>query len=255
MESWRLLDLEYPDASSNLALEEALARQVGGGKSPPTLRLWRNHHAVVIGENQSIGLELQLDACRRLGVEIVRRFTGGGAIYHDLGNLNYSICAAKPPASSLMFQQAVFRQSLGCASTCLKTLGLDSTQVPVNTVIFRGRKISGGAGAVRWGAVFYHGSILASTNLEVVWKVLRREPPPASAVGGFVQSTRVPVTSLEREFGREIPIDDVKRALSNAFTETFKASLTRGPATQQELDASSRLVKEKYGKDEWNLKM
>lgn len=254
MESWRLLDLEYPDAPSNLALEEALARQVGAAKSPPTLRLWRNHHAVVIGENQSVMLELQLDACRRLGVEIVRRFTGGGAVYHDLGNLNYSICAPKPRASSLTFQRAVFRQGLQCAGTCLKTLGLDSTQVPVNTVIVCGRKISGGAGAVRWGAVFYHGSILASTNLEVVWKILRREPP-ASAVGRFVQSTRVPVTSLKREFGKEIPIDDVKRALSNAFTETFKASLAHGPATQQELDAAARLVKEKYGKDEWNLKM
>lgn len=253
MEDWRLLEVEYSDAPSNLALEEAVARQVGSGRSPPTFRLWRNRKAAVIGENQSANLELHLDACRELGIEVVRRFTGGGAVYHDLGNLNYSICAPKPPLSSLEFQQALFRSAVDCAVTCLRILNLDSTQVPVNTVMVRGRKISGGAGAVRWGAVFYHGSILVATDLQIVWKVLRLERPSATA--GFVQSTRVPVTSLNRELGKEIPLDRVKSALNNAFTRNFKARLVSGLATEQELHAVSKLVKEKYGNDEWNFKM
>ena len=86
--SWRLLDLEYADAPSNLALEEAIAGQVGEGKSPSTLRLWRNRNAAIIGENQSAYAEVRLGACKELGAEVVRRFTGGGAVYHDLGNLN-----------------------------------------------------------------------------------------------------------------------------------------------------------------------
>lgn len=253
MQTWRLLDLEYLDAPSNLALEEALARRVGEGRSPPTLRLWRNRRAAVIGENQSARAELQLDACRELGVEVVRRFTGGGAVYHDLGNLNYSICAPKPSASSLGFQQTVFRHALDCAVTCLGILGLDSTKVPVNTIMVRGRKISGGSGAIRWGAVFYHGSILVGTDLRTVWKILRRERPATAA--GFVQSTRVPVTSLKRELGREISLDHIKGSLNHAFTENFKARLVPGPATEQELYMASVLVKEKYGKDEWNLKV
>jgi len=253
MQSWRLLDLDFPDAASNLALEEALARQVGGGKSPPTLRLWRNRRAAVIGENQSARLEVQLDTCRELGVEVIRRFTGGGAVYHDLGNLNYSICTPKAPSQNLAFQQGLFRKALGCGAACLSILGLDSTQVPVNTIMVRGRKISGGAGAIRWGVVFYHGSVLVSTDLQVIWKILRREQLPKS--GGFVHSTRVPVTSLERELGREISIDQVKGPLNNAFTETFKACLVSGRASEQELHMASRLAKEKYGSDEWNLKM
>jgi lipoate-protein ligase A len=253
MQTWRLLDFEYSDAASNLALDEALARQVGEGKSPPTLRLWRNRKAAVIGENQSARLELQLDACKELGVEVIRRFTGGGAVYQDLGNLNYSICAPKPPPSSLEFQQEVFRRAIDCAVTCLGSLGLDSTKVPVNTLMVRGRKISGGAGAVRWVSVFYHGSIMVSTDLKVVWKILRREQAPAAA--GFVQSTRVPVTSVERELGREIPLYRVKEALKNAFTETFNARLIPGPATEQEIHAAATLVKEKYASEKWNLKM
>ena len=253
MQTWRLLDFEYSDAPSNLAFEEALARQVGEGKSPPTLRLWRNRKAAVIGENQCARLELQLDACKELGVEVMRRFTGGGAVYHDLGNLNYSICAPKPSLSSLQFQQALFRQALDCAVTCLSKLGLDPAKVPVNTVMVRDRKISGGGGAVRWGSVFYHGSILVNTDLDVLWKVLRREQP--RPIAGFVQSTRVPVTSAERELGREIPLDRVKEALKNAFTETFSACLIPRPATEQEIHAAAALVKEKYGNEKWNLKM
>jgi len=256
MQTWRLLDLEYADARSNLALEEAVARQVGAGESPPTLRLWRNRRAAVIGENQSANLELQLDACREFGVEVVRRFTGGGAVYHDLGNVNYSICAPKPSPSSLDFTQTVFRPGLQCAVACLKTLGLDPTQVPVNTVIVHGRKISGGAAAARWGAVLYHGSILANTDLDIIWKILRRpQPPTAASAARLVQSTRLPVTSLKMELGREVAIDDVKRALKDAFTRTFNARLILAPPTEQELYRTARLVNEKYGRDEWNLKM
>jgi len=253
MDSWRLLDLEYTDAPSNLALEEALARQVGEGKSPPTLRLWRNRNAAVIGENQSVNAELHLDACKALDVEVVRRFTGGGAVYHDLGNLNYSICARKLSSSSLELQHSVFRQALDCAVACLGILGLESSRVPINTIVVQGRKISGGAGAIRWGAVFYHGSILVSTDLGMVWKILRREQSPVSREPA--QSIRLPVTSLKTELGRAIPIDQVKGALKDAFRGTFETELVLGPATENELHMIPALVKEKYGTEEWNLKM
>jgi len=253
MHSWRLLDVEFPDAASNLALEEALARQIGEGRSPLTLRLWRNRRAAVIGENQSARSELQLDACQELGVEVIRRFTGGGAVYHDLGNLNYSICTPRSPASDLALQRGVFRKSLNCAATYLSVLGLNPALAPVNTITVRGLKIFGGAGAIRWGAVFYHGSILVSTDLEMVWRILRREQPQKAT--GLVQSIRLPVTSLQQELGREIPMGQVKEALTGIFRRTFDASVAPEPATEQELDITSRLAKEKYGNRDWNLKM
>jgi len=252
-DSWRLLDLEYTDAPSNLALEEAIARQVGEGKSPPTLRLWRNRNAAIIGENQSANAELRLDACRELGVEVMRRFTGGGAVYHDLGNLNYSICTRKSSTSSLALQQTLFKRGLDCIVTCLSTQGLESSRVPINTIMVRGRKISGGAGAIRWGAVFYHGSILVNTDLEKVWKILRWEQP--QMLGAFVKSTRLPLTSVKTEFGREISIEQVKGALRDAFARIFEAQLVPGRTTDQELQMIPVLVKEKYGTEEWNLRV
>jgi lipoate-protein ligase A len=254
MQSWRLLELEYADAPSNLAFEEALARQIGEGGSPPTLRLWRNRCAAVIGENQSASAELQLGACRRLGVQVVRRFTGGGAVYHDLGNLNYSICVRKPDALSLKFQSTIFTRALDCAVTCLRILGVESSRVPVNAAVVQGRKISGGAGAIRWGAILYHGSILVSTDLEMVWKVLTKEQRTATSARAYVQSKRAPVTSVKTELGKEISIDRVKEVLRDTFAETFDACLVRALATEQELRIASALTKEKYGTEAWNLK-
>jgi lipoate-protein ligase A len=245
--------LEYADAPSNLALEEAMTRQVGEGKSPPTLRLWRNRNAAIIGENQSAYAEVRLDACKELGVEVVRRFTGGGAVYHDLGNMNYSICTRRSPSSSLGLQQTIFNRGLDCAAACLRTLDLESSRVPINTVVVRGRKISGAAGAIRWGAILYHGSILVRTDLEIMWKILRWEQPPT--IRTLVRSTRFPVTSVQKELGREIPIDDVKAALSDAFVRIFEAQLVPGLATDQELRMIPFLVREKYGTTKWNLKM
>jgi lipoate-protein ligase A len=253
MDDWRLLDFEYQDAPSNLALEEAIARQVGEGRSLPTLRLWKNRSAAIIGENQSAHAELRLDVCRRLGVEVVRRFTGGGAVYHDVGNLNYSICTRRSSPSSLGLQQAVFKRSLDCVALCLNTLGLKSNRVPINTIVVGGRKVSGGAGAIRWGGVFYHGSILVSTNVEVLWKILRWEQPPIPR--RFVKSVRFPVTSVKMELGRGISLEEVKAALTEAFAEIFEARLVPSSPTDQELRMVPVLVREKYGTTAWNLKM
>jgi lipoate-protein ligase A len=253
MDDWRLLDFEYQDAASNLALEEAIARQVGEGRSPSTLRLWRNRNAAIIGENQSAQAELRLDVCRQLGVEIVRRFTGGGAVYHDLGNLNYSICIRKSSPSSLGLQQTVFKRCLDCVIVCLSALGVESNRIPINTITVGGRKVSGGAGAIRWGGVFYHGSILVSTNLEVLWKILRWEQPLMPRT--FVKSARFPVTSVKIELGRGISLDEVKVALSKAFAEIFEARLVPSTPADQELQMIPILVREKYGTTAWNLKM
>jgi len=252
MDYWRLLDLEYPEAPVNLALEEALAREIGAGRSPPTLRLWRNRNAAIIGENQAADQELQLQACRDLHVEVVRRFTGGGAVYHDLGNLNYSIGARKPTLSSLESQQMLIKHALDCAVTTIRRLGLEPEPIPINTVMVSGRKISGGAAAIRWGAVFYHGSILVSSDLDMIWKVLRQEEP--LRLRGLVQSIRAPVISLEKALGRELSLDQVKNTLTRAFCEVFDASVAPQAATGREVSIAADLLKEKYSREEWNLR-
>src|SRR2546428_13913585 len=95
-ETWRLIDVEYPDDPfMNMSVEEAIPRAVGEGKAPSTVRFWHNSNTIVLGCFQSSNLEVNFDACKETGTEVVRRFTGGGAVYHDAGNLNYAISLKK----------------------------------------------------------------------------------------------------------------------------------------------------------------
>src|SRR5207244_12659214 len=92
METWRLIDLEYRDNPfMNLAVEEAIPRVVGEGKAPSTVRFWHNSNTIVIGCFQSAKLEVNMEACKETGTEIVRRFTGGGGGSYDSGKFNYAI--------------------------------------------------------------------------------------------------------------------------------------------------------------------
>ena len=93
MEKWRLIDTSFSDeAPLNLAIEEAIfLEKINREVSPSTIRFWRNRKAVILGYSQKTHSEINLRTCREMNVQVVRRFTGGGAVYQDFGNLNYSI--------------------------------------------------------------------------------------------------------------------------------------------------------------------
>src|SRR3989442_7324941 len=95
-ETWRLLDTEYrDDPFMNMSVEEAIPRAVGEGSAPNTVRFWHNSNTIVLGCFQSADLKVNYDACKETGTQVVRRFTGGGGVYHDAGNLNYAISLKK----------------------------------------------------------------------------------------------------------------------------------------------------------------
>jgi len=138
---WRLLDLSDADPYVNMAIEEAVMRAVGAGQAPPTLRLCQNYIAVVIGYFQDAAEEVNLEACRQSGTAVVRRITGGGAVYHDRGNLNYALSIPlhdpRVPANVLASYHLLCQGLI----EALAELGLDAEYAPINDIVVGGRKV------------------------------------------------------------------------------------------------------------------
>lgn len=249
---WRLLEAEWPeDPYYNLAVEEAVARAVGEGVAPTTLRFWRNDNAIVIGAFQCVSLEIRIEECVKHGVKVVRRFTGGGAVYHDIRNLNYAISFRRPspiPGDDVLEGYRVVGEAV---ITGLEKLGVKAEFIPVNDIQVGGRKISGMAGTLTRNLLFIHGCLLVGSNIEILSRVLNvpREKLEAKGVG----SVRARVTTLRDELNREITMDEVKTALLKGFEEIFGVEFIPGELTSWEKKMAEDLYRNKYLTVDWNL--
>ncbi len=253
METWRLVDVEYRDNPfMNLAVEEAIPRVVGEGKSPSTVRFWHNSNTIVIGCFQSARLEVNMEACKETKTEIVRRFTGGGAVYHDNGNLNYAISLRKGhplvPGQNL---QSVFEKLSEGSVQGLRKLGVKAEFQPVNDIQVDGKKVSGAAGSIRWNTIFHHGCILVNSDLSILGKVLN--VPRAKLEDRHVASVQKRVTTVRDELGREISTREVRDAIVDGIESCYGVRVEPGVLTKEELGLAEELYQTKYSRLEWNL--
>lgn len=237
---WRLLDLEFPeDPWLNMAVEEAVALHVGTGDVSPTFRFWRNENAVVIGRFQSIRDVVNMPLAKKLGVAIVRRFSGGGAVYQDFGNLNFAFSI--PRNSDLIPVNVLKSYEKFCSGVILglKKMGFKATFKPINDIIIGDRKVSGNAQARQKGYVLHHGTLMVDTNLDML-----------IALRGI----STPVTTLVKEKGAEgqsLSLDLVKKMLCEGIEETLKIKLEPDKLILREWETAKQLLEEKYGKEEF----
>lgn len=253
METWRLVDVEYRDNPfMNMSVEEAIPRAVGEGRTPNTVRFWHNSNTIVLGCFQSAPLEVNFDACRETGTTVVRRFTGGGAVYHDAGNLNYAISLKKGhplvPDTDL---QLVFKKLSVGAVEGLRNLGLNAGFQPVNDIQVDGKKVSGAAGSIRWGTVFHHGCILVASDLAILGRVLN--VPQVKLADRHVASVQKRVTTVRDELGKDVTTRDVRDGIVNGIESSYNVRLEEGPLTKSELSTAKELYDTKYSKSAWNL--
>src|SRR5881296_2532142 len=253
IETWRLVDVEYrDDPFMNMSVEEAIPRAVGEGEAPNTVRFWHNSNTVVLGCFQSAALEVNFDACKETGTTVVRRFTGGGAVYHDSGNLNYAISLRKGhplvPGDDL---QSVFRKLSDGAVQGLRMLGVKADFQPINDIQVEGRKVSGAAGSIRWGATFHHGCILVASDLAILGRVLN--VPQAKLADRHVASVQKRVTTVRDELGKNVTTKDVRDGIVQGIESSYNVRLEDGALTKSELSTAKELYDTKYGKSQWNL--
>jgi len=252
-ETWRLLDVEYrDDPFMNMSVEEAIPRAVGEGKAPNTVRFWHNSNTIVLGCFQSADLEVNYDACKETGTQVVRRFTGGGAVYHDAGNLNYAISLKKGhplvPDNDL---QLVFQRLSEGTVEGLRSLGVHAEFQPINDIQVDGKKVSGAAGSLRWGTIFHHGCILVASDLAILGRVLN--VPRVKLAERHVASVQKRVTTVRDELGKDVSTRAVRDAIVRGIENSYNVRLVEGELTRSEMASVRELYDEKYSRPEWNL--
>jgi len=212
--------------------------------------------AVVIGSFQSPDLEVDLDICETENIPVIRRVSGGGAVYHDEGNLNYSLFLLKSHPLAFRGFQTVFKEVGSVVTEALRALGLDMELHSRNTIAVGNRKISGLAGAVKHGAILVHGSLLIHSNLNRLSNVLclNRTLSPVNDRRAFTRSQKMEVTNREEALDYKISLNDVKGILLSAFEDLFSVTFLPGGLTASEESLLRTLYIKKYSLQKWNFK-
>ena len=257
MNNWRLLKLETHDAYTNMAIDEAILTARTRNLAPNTIRFYRwNPSAVSIGKFQNIENEVQLDKRKKYGVDVVRRITGGGAVYHDTeGEITYSVVANKKDLEAENIS-AVYAKFYGGIAEALKILGINTDFNEGNAktcpnLTVNSKKVSGSAQSHKRGVVLQHGTLLVDVDLEEMFTFLR--VPWAKTCMEVVNVAKHKITSIHKEIERAVSIKEVEQALIQGFRRALKIELVNGELTLYECELAEKLCKEKYSTNDWNF--
>jgi lipoate-protein ligase A len=257
MKPWRLLNLETHNAFTNMAVDEAVLTARTLDRAPNTLRLYKwKPSTVSIGKNQKPENEIQLENCRELGINIVRRISGGGTVYHDENDeVTYSL-VAKTGDLAVKDLTAVYAKVYSGIRDALRILGItadfnegDARNCPNLTV--KGRKISGSSQANKRETVLQHGTLLLDVDLEKMFTLLR--VPWAKTCMEVVNVAKNKITSVKAELGHTVSAETAANALAAGFTNSLGIEMVAGSLTQFEAELAQKLCREKYSTNDWNL--
>lgn len=243
MERWRLIKSDYDDPRINLAVEESIALSVGEGLSPPTVRFWRNPESIILGRFQKAELEVDLDKCKLEDIFVVRRFTGGGTVYHDLGNLNCAISLPDRHPLVNSSSSTFYRVLENALITGLNSLGVDAS-MKGNSVYISDNKFAGMAGMKKKGVVFQHCSLLIDVDTLKMKEILKFET--ANLDKKYVRSKKSKVINLGDYLRREIGISEVEEMLKKSLEKRWEIKLYPGEITEKEKSRRKKLFEEKY---------
>ncbi|MBP6016046.1 MAG: lipoate--protein ligase [Candidatus Promineofilum sp.] len=228
------------DPYFNLAAEEYVMQHF----DRDCFMLWRNAPAVIVGRHQNTLAEINAEYVREHNIPVVRRMSGGGAVFHDLGNLNFTFVARGDHNTGLDFRR--FTQPI---LDTLQGLGVDAQFEGRNDLTIDGRKFSGNAEYIRRGRILHHGTLLFSAQMSDVAAALR--PDPAKFADKAVKSVRGRVTNISEHLPRPMTVLQFRdRLLDNVMTATPDAE--RYTFTDDDRAAITRLRDAKYVTWEWN---
>ena len=237
MQKFKFLTHDNTDAYFNLASEEYLLKQT----DDYYIYLWVNDRAVIVGTNQNAIEEVNLSYTERAGVKVVRRLTGGGTVYHDKGNLCYTIIA---PYNA---EEDNYKKFTAPVIEYLKSLGVNASFSGRNDIVIGDKKISGNAQTVYKNRIMHHGTILFNADTEELTKCLNPSKIKMQSKG--IKSVRARITNVIEHLPINMSIDEFKAGLK----EQFLKDCDNYEFSDIDYQKIQDLIEEKYSKYEWNI--
>ncbi len=239
-------DLTPTSPAEGLALEEAILEHICQGGTD-TLRFWVNERAVIIGRSQAVASEVDLVQAQQLSIPVLRRISGGGAVYHYPGNLNLSLFLAD--ARQLGTVIDTFYRLGKAIISALSPLGINAS-VRENNLFIADKKIGGAAQARRGTALLYHTTLLVAPDTIPMELLLL-------AMQSGYTSTRVlshpRATTTLTKIVPSLTLPDLIDHMTNAICDLLRTTATPGRPTKEERTREHELAEKKYRSDRWNL--
>ncbi len=229
------------DPRLNLALEEFLLRHVQTAE--PLFLLYINEPSVIIGRNQNVWQELDPAFIKKRDIHLVRRLSGGGTVYHDLGNLNYSFI------SQGQRDLHKFSRVTEPIIRALRDLGLDAELRGRSDIVVGGEKISGNAQYASRGRMFSHGTLLFDSNIAELQQAIR--PRQRQMESKAVQSVRSSVCNIRELLPGELRVADLWQAILIAIFGPGR--IPTHELTAEDWEQIEKIAAERYMSWEWNI--
>lgn len=236
------LDLKTTDPAYNLAAEEFVFDSLP--KDRMYFMLWQNDNAIIIGKHQNTLAQINLPFVEEKGIRVVRRLSGGGAVYHDMGNLNFTIITDDDGSGQLDFGRfcdVVIR--------ALERVGVKAERNGRNDMTIDGKKFSGNAQYIRGGRVMHHGTILFDSDMAVLGQALQVDESKIRAKG--VSSVRSRVTNVRPCLPEDMSLDRFRKILLDTVLQNWPGEAWEFSA--EELAKIEKIRAERYATWAWNF--
>ena len=234
------------DPYYNLAAEEYLLEKF----SEPIFRLWRNAPSVIVGRNQNALAEINGEYIREHNIPVVRRLTGGGAVFHDLGNINYTFIGEKIEGEDT---SAMFQRFTAPIISALRNLGIEAELQGRNDLVIEGKKFSGNAVCIHNNRVLQHGTLLFKASVTSLAAALNTRPE--KFIGKSVQSNVSRVTNISEHLpaGTDMDVEQFIQYLKEYMTSHSEQGLKFTEYTPAQIEEITALRDNKYATQEWNF--